>query len=148
MYNKRWFKWLAIIVLLGVVVFAGAATVAGVSSGAPSPTLSNCQEAIRHGSGTVLPGGLSDREICNRLPQMEGSSSSGAGLLAAIASRRRFTVNLPAWGDAGASRPQAAAPYITSGDDWMDAGATRPQAASVYYTPGDGWWMDAGTSQR
>jgi hypothetical protein len=165
MVNNRWFKLLVSFVLLGSVVFTSAATVADISSGVASPTLSNCQEAVRRGAGTVLPSGLSDRELCSRLLQLQGDQSSAAGLLAAIANRGGFTVNLAAttWGDAGASRPLSlaqaaaqwrdagairlqAADYITPGDDWMDAGATRLQAAG-YITPGDDW-MDVGAGQR
>jgi hypothetical protein len=162
--NNRWLQLLVSFALLGSVVFTSAATVADISSRVASPTLSICQEAVRRGAGTVLPSGLSDRELCSRLPQLQGDQSSVAGLLAAIASQGGFTVNLATtWGDAGASRPLSlaqtaaqwrdagairlqAAEYITPGDDWMDAGATRLQAAG-YITPGDDW-MDVGAGQR
>ena len=123
MVNSRWFKMLISFALLGVIVSTGAFTVADVSSGVPSPTLSNCQEALRHGPGTVLPNQLSDRELCYRLPQLQGSSSSSAGLLAAIANRGGFTVNLATtWGDVGAARPLAAAVAAAA---WGDAGVSR-----------------------
>ena len=105
MYNKRWFKVLAASVLLASIVFAVGPRVADVSVSAAS----NCAAALRQGAGTVLPSGLSDREICYRLPQLQGSSSSAVNLSAAIANRGGFTVNPPTWGDAGATRPLAPA---------------------------------------
>jgi hypothetical protein len=109
MYNKRWFKVLVASVLLASVAFTvnppGAAVPAGASS--------NCVAALRQGAGTVMPSGLSDREICYRLPQMQGSPSSAASLLAAIANRGRLTVNPLTWGDAGVTR--SLAPALASG---------------------------------
>jgi hypothetical protein len=145
MYTNRWFRFLVSCALLGSVLFASAATVVDIPSGAPNVTLSNCQEAVRRGAGTVLPSGLSDREMCYRLTQIQASQSSAAGLLAAIASRGGYTVNLAAatWGDAGASRPLSLAQVAAQ---WRDAGAARLQAAN-YITPGDDW-MDVGSSRH
>ena len=78
-YNKRWFKVLAAFVLLASVAFTGGPR----GADGPASAFSNCQAAIRQGAGTALPSGLSDREICYRLPQMQGSSSSAASWLAA-----------------------------------------------------------------
>jgi len=121
-YNNRWFKGLATVALLGLVVFTSGAKVADVSSPASSPALSNCPAAVRQGAGTVLPSRLPDREMCYRLTQIQASRSSADSLLAAIASRGGFTVNLATWGDAGVARPLAAAPLSASAG-WADAGA-------------------------
>ena len=155
MYNNRWFKGLATVALLGLVVFTSGAKVADVSSAASSPTLSNCQEAVRQGAGTVLPSRLSDRELCYRLTQIQASPSTGAGLLAAIASRGGFTVNLASWGDAGAGRSFNSAFPVKPGswqDEgarttvWGDAGVARPLTAAP--PSASAGWADAGAGSR
>ncbi len=162
MYNKRWFKVLAAFALLASVAF----TVSPKGADVPTSAFSNCEAALRRGPGTVLPSGLSDREICYRLPQLQGSSSSAASLLAAIANRGGFTVNTPTWGDAGAARPLAPAlASVASGSmiagggfmaspvasaaptfEWGDAGAGRPVAAIPL--PASAGWSDAGAGHR
>jgi len=95
MYNKRWFKVLAAFVLLASVAFTWGPQGAAV----PASALSNCAAALRQGYGTVMPSQLSDREICYRLEQIQGSSPS---------------VTSASWSDANASRrsPGLAAPAI------------------------------------
>ena len=117
MYNKRWFKVLAAFALLASVAFTVGPKGADVSASA----VSNCQAALRQGAGTVLPSGLSDREICYRLPQMQGSSSSAASLLAAIANREGFTANPSTWADAGAIRPFLAPAFASGASGSMTA---------------------------
>ncbi len=92
MYNKRWFKVLAVFVVLASVAFPGSPQAAAaplIASG------SNCTAALRQGYGTVMPGQLSDREICYRLQQIQGWPTA-------------TTVNLPA--DSSARSPGLAAP--------------------------------------
>jgi hypothetical protein len=101
MYNKRWFKVLVACVLLASVAFTGSPQGVNV----PASAASNCAAALRQGFGTVMPSQLSDREICYRLEQIQGSPSSA-------------TVNLPS---GGITRPAGLA-----------APATGLQAASDY----------------
>jgi hypothetical protein len=155
-YNNRWFKGLATVALMGLVVFTSGAKAADVSSAASSPVLSNCQAALRQGAGTVMPSRLSDRELCYRLTQIQASGSSAAGLLAAIASRGGFTVNLASWGDAGAGRPLNSAPLLFKAGSWQDegartavwgdAGVARPLAAAPLSASAG--WADAGAGGR
>jgi hypothetical protein len=93
MYDKRWFKVLVACVLLASVAF----TVSPPRVDVPASAFSNCAAALRQGFGTVMPSQLSDREICYRLGQIQGSPSSA-------------TVNLPG---GGITRPAGlAAPAI------------------------------------
>jgi hypothetical protein len=71
MYNVRWFKVLVASVLLASLALVVSPKVADVSVSASS----NCLAALRQGIGNVMPGQLSDREICYRLPQIQGSPS-------------------------------------------------------------------------
>ena len=127
MYNKRWFKVLVASVLLASVAFTGSPKGAGV----PAGVFSNCEAALRQGVGTVLPSGLSDRELCYRLPQMQGSSSSAASLLAAIANRGGLPVNPLTWGDAGATRPLAPVPASVASGSMAASGGFMASPASV-----------------
>ena len=155
MYNNRWFKGLATVALLGLVVFTSGAKVADVRSAASGPAFSNCQEALRQGVGNVMPSQLSDREMCYRLTQIQASGSSAAGLLAAIAGRGGFTVNLATWGDAGTGRSFNFASLSQPGswqDEgartavWGDAGVARPLAAAPLSASAG--WADAGAGGR
>ncbi len=72
MYNTRWFKALAACVLLASV----ALTVSPVGAAFPLVASSNCEAAIRQGSGTVMPSQLSDRELCYVLKPIQGSPAA------------------------------------------------------------------------
>ena len=133
MYNKNWFKVLAAFALLASVAF----TVSPKGADAPASAISNCEAALRRGPGSVLPSGLSDREICYRLPQMQGSSPSAASSLAAVANSEGLTVNLWPWGDAGATRPLAPAlASIASGSMAAGGGFMASPAAGAADAPG------------
>jgi hypothetical protein len=72
MYYKRWFKVLVASVLLASVAFTVSPKVADVSVSAASI----CAAALRQGIGNVMPSQLSDRELCYRLQQIQGSTAS------------------------------------------------------------------------
>ena len=127
MYNKRWFKVLAAFALLASVAFTVGPKGADVSASA----VSNCQAALRQGAGTVLPSGLSDREICYRLPQLQGSPSSAVNLSAAIANRGGFTVNPSTWGDAGATLPLAPAFASAASGSMASSGGFLASPATI-----------------
>ncbi len=94
MYNKRWFKVLVASVLLASVAFTGSPKGAAAAVSASS----NCEAALRQGYGTVMPSQLSDREICYRLPQIQGSPSSTVVSVPAASVTRPFGLAAPAAG--------------------------------------------------
>jgi hypothetical protein len=127
MYNKRWFKVLAAVVLLASVAFA--ASPSGAAASFLASNSSNCEAALRQGVGNVMPSQLSDREMCFLVRQIQaGPSYMVAGAQAAGTARLAAPV-LPGpeagWQDAGAARFAALLPAA----GWQDAGAARPSAA-------------------